>query len=86
MKDVKDIVPVGQLLGISEETLVAIDGYYEDICHKLSHMLSLWLAENGEDPVTHLRDALNSVGQEEVSQTLVLLTSLGECAGCVCVE
>ena len=86
MKDVKDICPVGQLLRISEETLVAINGYYVDSDHKMSHMLSLWLAEGGEDPVSHLRDALNSLGYEEVSRTLFLLTSLGESAGCVLSE
>ena len=77
-KDVKDILLLGQLLRMPEETLAAIDSYYEDDCHKMSHMLSLWLMEDHEDPVTPLRDALNSLGKEEVSQTLVLLTSLGE--------
>ncbi|CAI8033920.1 hypothetical protein GBAR_LOCUS19121 [Geodia barretti] len=75
-KDVKDILLLGQLLRMPEETLAAIDSYYEEDCHKMSHMLSLWLMEDHEDPVTPLRDALNSLGKEEVSQTLVLLTSL----------
>ena len=82
-KDVKDILLLGQLLRMPEETLAAIDSYYEDDCHKMSHMLSLWLMEDHEDPVTPLRDALNSLGKEEVSQTLVLLTSLGEWTRCV---
>ena len=84
LKDVKDILLLGQLLRFPEETLAAIDSYYDKDCHKMSHMLSLWLMEDREDPVTHLRDALNSLGEEEISQTLVLLTSLGELTTCVC--
>ncbi|CAI8056640.1 hypothetical protein GBAR_LOCUS30868, partial [Geodia barretti] len=50
-KDVKDILLLGQLLRMPEETLAAIDSYYEEDCHKMSHMLSLWLMEDHEDPV-----------------------------------
>ena len=78
LKDVKDILLLGQRLMFPEETLAAIDRYYDKDCHKMSHMLSLWLMEDREDPVTNLRDALNSLGEEEISQTLVQLTSLGE--------
>ena len=78
LKDVKDILLFGQLLRFPQETLAAIHSYYDKDCHKMSHMLSLWLMEDREDPVTHLRDALNSLGQEDISQTLVMLTSLGE--------
>ena len=84
LKDVKDILLLGQLLRFPEETLAAIDSYYDKDFHKMSHMLSLWLMEDREDPVTHLRDALNSLEQEDISQTLVLLTSLGELTTCVC--
>ena len=84
LKDLKDILLLGQLLLFSEETAAAIDSYYDKDYHKMSHMLSLWLMEDHEDPVTHLRDALNSLGEEEISQTLVLLTSLGELTTCVC--
>ena len=84
LKDVKDILLLGQLLLFPEETLAAIHSHYDKDCHKMSHMLYLWLMEDHEDPVTHLRDALNSLGEDEISQTLVLLTSLGELTTCVC--
>ena len=35
--------------------------------------------EDPDDPVKQLRDALNSLGKEDISQTLVLLSSLGNC-------
>ena len=78
LKDETDILPIGRALRIQESTLAAIDSYYDDITDKTSHTVSLWLMEEHEDPVTELRDALNSLGKEQVSQTLVLLTSLGE--------
>ena len=78
LKDVNDIFVLGHFLKVPEDTLAAIDSYYDEDDHKMNHMLSLWLIEDHEDPVTNLRDALNSLGKEEISQTLVLLTSLGE--------
>ena len=83
LKDVNDIFVLGHYLKVPEETLAAIDSYYDEDHHKMNHMLSLWLIEDHEDPVTNLRDALNSLGKEEISQTLVLLTSLGECTRCL---
>ena len=77
LKRVQGIHAIGQLLRISDETLTAIDTYYKEIHHKLSHILSLWLLKDHEDPVADLRDALTSLGEEDISQTLVLLTSLG---------
>ena len=38
-----------------------------------------WLMEDPDDPVKQLRDALNSLGKDDISQTLVLLSSLGNC-------
>ena len=86
LKRVQGIHAIGQLLRISDETLTAIDTYYKEIHHKLSHLLSLWLLKDHEDPVTELRDALNSLGEEDISQTLVLLTSLGiyHTQACLC--
>ena len=78
LKNVNDIFVLGHFLKVPEDTLAAIDSYYDEDDHKVNHMLSLWLMEDHEDPVTNLRDALNSLGKEETSQTLVLLTSLGE--------
>ena len=77
LKDVNDIFVLGHFLKVPEDTLAAIDSYYDEDHHKMNQMLSLWLIEDHEDPVTNLRDALNSLGKEEVSRTLVLLTSLG---------
>ena len=81
LKRVQGIHAIGQQLKISDETLTAIDTYYDEIHHKFSHLLSLWLLKDHEDPVVDLRDALNSLGEEDISQTLVLLTSLGICTG-----
>ena len=77
LKRVQGVYDIGKLLRISDETLTAIDTYYKEIHHKFSHLLSLWLLKDHEDPVADLRDALNSLGEEDISQTLVLLTSLG---------
>ena len=73
----EDIHSLGHLLEISEATLVAIDAYYDDTANKISHLLTVWLMEDPDDPVKQLRDALNSLGKDDISQTLVLLSSLG---------
>ena len=78
LKDVNDIFVLGHFLKVPEDTLAAIDSYYNEDHYKMNHMLSLWLIEDHEDPVTIFRDALNSLGTEEISKTLVRLTSLGE--------
>ena len=68
---------LGHLLEISEATLAAIDAYYDDTANKINHLLTVWLMEDPDDPVKQLRDALNSLGKDDISQTLVLLSSLG---------
>ena len=71
---------IGQLLGVTEEMLSAIDSYYENKRYKISHVITLWLIRNPADPVTQLSDALTqciSLENQEIAHTLVLLTSLG---------
>ena len=79
--NIGDIHTLGQLLGISEERLAAIEHYYENIEHKITHLVTLWLMRDPEDPVIQLRDALNALEKQEIARRLVLLTSLGNCLG-----
>ena len=77
LRNVGDIHTFGRLLGISEESLAAIEHYYENEGHKIQHIVTLWLMGDPNDPVTQLRDTLNALEKQETAQTLVLLTSLG---------
>ena len=65
------------MLGISDESLAAIEHYYENEGHKIKHIVTLWLMGDPNDPVTQLRDALKALEKQETAQTLVQLTSLG---------
>ena len=78
LKDVGNIHAFGQLLGIAESTLAAIESYYKQKELKISHMVSQLLIKYPDDPVTQLRDALNALEKYDISQTLVLLASLGK--------
>ena len=75
--NIGDIHTLGQLLGISEESLAAIEHYYEKKEHKITHLVTLWLMRDPEEPVAQLRDALNALEKQEIERRLVLLTSLG---------
>ena len=77
LRELEGIHSLGHLLEISEATLAAIDAYYDDTANKINHLLTVWLMEDPDDPVKQLRDALNSLGKDDISQTLVLLSSLG---------
>ena len=79
LREETDILPIGLALRIQESTLAAIDSYYDDMTHKISHTVSLWLMEEHEDPVSAFADALNSAGKEGACLTLIQLGSLGEC-------
>ena len=77
LKDIEDVHAFGQLLGITEETLAAIESYYENNEQRIRHMVTLWLIEEANDQVTQLKNALNALEKHEISQNLVLLASLG---------
>ena len=77
LNDIEDIHAFGQLLGIAEESLAAIESYYEQNKQRIRHMVTLWLIKEPDDPVTQLRDALNALQKYDISQNLVLLASLG---------
>ena len=77
LKNTGSIDTLGQLLGITKETMAAIEDYYASDEHKISHVITLWLMRDPDNPVTQLRDALNVLEKQDVAQTLVLLTSLG---------
>ena len=77
LRNIGDIHTLGQLLGISEDSLAAIEHYYENEEHKITHLVTLWLMKDPEDPVAQLTEALNALEKQEIAQRLVLLTSLG---------
>ena len=77
VKDIEDVHAFGQLLGVTEENLAAIESYYEHNEQIIRHMVTLWLIQEPDDPVTQLRDALNALERHQISQNLVLLASLG---------
>ena len=77
LRRIEDIHQLGQLLGISEDTLAAIESYYDDNTFKTKHIILEVLIKDHDDLVSKLRDALNVLGKEEISQILYLLTSLG---------
>ena len=79
LKDIEDIKPLGLLLGIQEGTLEAIQTYYgvDERALTSKHILNLWLINDPKDPARQLRDALNELTEFEISQQLLLLTSIG---------
>ena len=77
LREETDILPIGLALRIQESTLAAIDSYYDDMTHKISHTVSLWLMEEHEDPITEFADVLNTIGNESACLALVQLGSLG---------
>ena len=72
---IEDICPLGQLLGVSEDTLAAIESYYDERAHKIRHTVAVWLMNDPNDPIAMLIDALN---ENKISQALYLLSSFGE--------
>ena len=75
----KDIKPLGILLGIEEGMMEAIQDYYANDEQALinRHIINLWLLSCSQDPIRQLRDALYELKKFKISQQLVLLTSLG---------
>ena len=78
MRDMKESYPLALMLGIDESTYEAIQSFYGNN-HELiiCHVLRLWLAANPEDPVKQIESALQFIGEDEISQVLSQLTSLG---------
>ena len=75
--ELEDIHPLGKMLGISEDTLSAIDSYYDDKDCKFRHTLMLWEMENHEEPVKLLISVLNELRRPDMCQTLSSLSSFG---------
>ena len=75
--DLEDIHPLGKMLGISEDTLSAIDSHYDDKGCKLRHTLMLWEMENHEEPVKLLSNVLNELRRPDMCQILASLSSFG---------
>ena len=48
--ELEDIHPLGQMLGVSEDYLSAIDTYYDDKESKFQHTLMVWQMANPEEP------------------------------------
>ena len=83
LKDVCNLSPLGQLLGIEESTLEAIGTYYNNKSELIaSHMIVMWLMHDPESPVKQLSEALNAIGKREIGTKLTLL-SLGK-EVCIC--
>ena len=78
LKDIEDLHSLGLLLGIEEGTLKAIEAYYEDAEFITRHVITLWLVKDPDNPVTYLRDALNTLEKYDISQKLWCLVSLGK--------
>ena len=80
MKDMNNIMPLGVQLGIKEDTLHAIQNYYnpDDKTLMISHVINMWLLSSPENPIQKLTDTLNELKIYEIAQQVVLLTSLGK--------
>ena len=80
MRDIESIVPIGLQLGFENDTLQAIQSYYNQDKKSLmfSHMINMWLLCSPENMIQQLRDALNHLKKNEISQQLILLSSLGK--------
>ena len=78
MRDIKESYPLALMLGIDESTYETIQSFYGNN-HELiiCHVLRMWLAANPEDPVKQIESALQFIGEDEISQVLSQLTSLG---------
>ena len=77
-RELEDIHPLGEMLGISEDELSAIDAYYEDVEYKLQHTLMLWKMQNPEEPTKLFISVLNELRRPEMCQTLTSLSSFGK--------
>ena len=83
--ELEDIYPLGKMLGISENTLSAIDSYYDNKECKFRHTLMLWETENHEEPVKLLISVLNELRRPDMCQTLASLSSFGRsCVSIYC--
>ena len=80
LRDIESIVPLGLQLGFENGTLQAIQSYYnqDEKSLMLSHMINMWLLHSPENMIQQLRDALNHLKKNEISQQLTLLSSLGK--------
>ena len=80
VRDIESIVPLGLHLGFEDDTLQAIQSYYNQDEKSLmfSHMINMWLFRSPENMIQQLRDALNHLKKNEISQQLTLLSSLGK--------
>ena len=79
LKGVRNLSPLGQLLGIEESTLEAIGTYYNNKSELVvSHMIVMWLMHDPESPVEQLSEALNAIGEHDVATKLTLLSSIGK--------
>ena len=84
LKTVEDIHPFGLLLGIESRTLEAIQSYYNNRKYFImTHIIYMSLRIHRKDIVMQLSNAVNAVGRYDISEQLVLLTSLGKnCVFC----
>ena len=78
MRDMKEAYPLALMLGIDESTYEAIQSFHGNN-HELiiCHVVRMWLSTNPEDPVKQIESALQFIGEDEISQVLAQLTSLG---------
>ena len=80
MRDIESIVPLGLQLGFENDTLQAIQSYYNQDEKSLmfSHMINMWLLHSPENPIQQLIVALNHLKESEIVQQLTFLSSLGK--------
>ena len=73
----EDIHPIGEVLGITENNLSAIDSYYDDKGSKFNHTLMLWKMKDPQDPAETLIHHFKQMGRYKISETLTSLSSFG---------
>lgn len=77
LKDVEEVHQLGLQLRVKTSDLEAIQSYYHKKEYVMSHIISLWLRSNPDDPASCLRDALNAIGRCDVAKKVVRLTCIG---------
>ena len=79
LKDTPKYFFLGQLLGINDGILEALQSFFK--CNPqllLSHTMGMWLMKDQHDPLTQLSEALIVVGDKKTATKIQLLSYLSK--------
>lgn len=79
LRDIEEVHQLGLQLRVKTSDLEAIQSstVFDKKEYVMSHIISLWLRSNPDDPASCLRDALNAIGRCDIAKKVVQLTCIG---------